>query len=66
MAKEREEPEGGNEGFANWVEYKNDDGSSYFFNTKTEETSWEKPDGFVSTPTTFEETMGKSNIIIIL
>ncbi|CAH2076307.1 unnamed protein product, partial [Iphiclides podalirius] len=31
-----------------WHEIKNDNGSSYFWNTKTNETSWEPPDNYLS------------------
>jgi len=38
-----------------WVAYQDDEGREYYFNTITEETTWEKPEGYVvSAPETTE------------
>lgn len=33
-----------------WVPYQDDEGRTYYFNTESEETTWDKPEGFVETP----------------
>jgi hypothetical protein len=35
---------------AAWVAYRDDEGREYYFNTETEETQWERPDGYNSPP----------------
>jgi hypothetical protein len=35
---------------ATWVAYVDDEGREYYFNTETEETQWERPDGYKSPP----------------
>jgi hypothetical protein len=49
------EPEGQGDGGADgseaaWVAYKDDEGREYFFNTVTNETTWEQPETFVRAP----------------
>ena len=42
VVKKEEEPE--------WIMYQDDDGRDYYYNSKTDETQWEKPDGYHPPP----------------
>ncbi len=52
--KEEEEEEKPAEG--DWTEVQDDEGRTYYYNTKTEETSWDNPDGFDDTKTDSNDT----------
>lgn len=35
---------------SSWIAYQAEDGTEYYYNTETEETQWEAPEGFVAAP----------------
>lgn len=44
-----------------WQRYQSDDGAYYYFNTDTEETTWDEPDGFDHAAADAEDAAEVSN-----
>ena len=47
---ETKEPASSSSSSSSWVAYQDDEGRTYYFNTETEETTWDVPAGFVEEP----------------
>ena len=45
-----------------WEEIQDDEGRTYYYNSKTEETSWDKPDGFSEKPAVTEQEVSETKV----